>query len=410
MSSKNFAAIFPLFLVIFLDGMGISILFPILNEIIMSPAESILPFNTSLNAREIYYTITLSAFFLCWFFGTAIVSDLSDKIGRKKALLICLAGSMLGYVFVALAVIFKSFTLLLLGRVIDGFTLGSQPIAQAAIMDISTRETKARNLSWIMLAASLGFVFGPLAGGVLADKNLISWFNPAIPMDFAALLSLLNIIFLIFAFKDTRPGTGQWKLNFKYAITIFVDAFTHESIRKLSIIFLVMVLGWASFFNFIALFLYQRYQLDLLHTALYMALLGLGFGLASAFFTGFFTARFSLYRVMSVGAVLTGLGFLVIALTPLQSIAWVMSTFVGASGMVTYTVILNIFSNQVDAERQGWVMGITSAVTAFAFSVAAIFEGPVIAVAPAAPMLIAAIGMILSGILLALHHRRETSV
>ncbi|ATN85195.1 hypothetical protein AYO29_01045 [Coxiella burnetii str. Schperling] len=101
---------------------------------------------------------------ICWFFGAAILGDLSDTVGRKKALLVCLIGSFLGYLLSAFAVGIHSLTFLILGRVIAGFTAGSQPIAQAAIVDVSSEAHKARNIGLILLAISLGLSSGPSLG------------------------------------------------------------------------------------------------------------------------------------------------------------------------------------------------------------------------------------------------------
>ncbi|AML48313.1 hypothetical protein AYM02_02945 [Coxiella burnetii] len=88
----------------------------------------------------------------------------------KKGAVGCLIGSFLGYLLSAFAVGIHSLTFLILGRVIAGFTAGSQPIAQAAIVDVSSEAHKARNIGLILLAISLGFIIGPIIGGVLSDS------------------------------------------------------------------------------------------------------------------------------------------------------------------------------------------------------------------------------------------------
>ena len=84
---------------------------------------------------------------LCWFFGSSLLGDLSDQVGRKKSLSICLIGSFLGYICAALSVSIGSMALMFFGRIVAGFTAGSQPIAQAAIIDSSEEAHKARNIS-----------------------------------------------------------------------------------------------------------------------------------------------------------------------------------------------------------------------------------------------------------------------
>jgi MFS family permease len=107
----------------------------------------------------------IGAFFFAWFLGAAYISKLSDMIGRKKGIQICLAGGFLGYGLTILSLYTNSFWLLLIGRVVTGFTNGNQPIAQAAMIDMSARDDeRTRNLGYIVAAASLGLVAGFSAG------------------------------------------------------------------------------------------------------------------------------------------------------------------------------------------------------------------------------------------------------
>src|SRR3989338_9044223 len=147
---KFIIAAFPLLLVLFIDGMGLGLVFPILNSMIMDPHSTVVSAHLSPNMRNLIFGSTIGVFMLCWFFGAAFLGDLSDQIGRKKSLMICLLGSSVGYILSILAVIFGSYALLIIGRIIAGFTAGSQPIAQAAIVDISKPGHKARNLGLIL--------------------------------------------------------------------------------------------------------------------------------------------------------------------------------------------------------------------------------------------------------------------
>ena len=216
MQSKPFFVLAgPLLLVLFIDGMGLGLVIPVLNGLIFDPNSQFLPANDfSPLMHNVIYGAIISIFMLCWFFGAAVLGDLSDQIGRKKSLIICLLGAFLSYLLSAWAVNASSLTLLLLGRVIAGVTSGSQPIAQAAIIDLSTPETKARNLGFILLSLSLGFIFGPLFGGLLSDKNISPYFNFATPFYFATLISFINIVFLYLFFNETFVSkTTTLKIN-----------------------------------------------------------------------------------------------------------------------------------------------------------------------------------------------------
>ena len=89
MKKGSLAAMVPLFLVLAIDSMGLGILFPILSAMIIDPSSTFLATTTPNLMREFYYGAIIGIYMIAWFFGSAILGDLSDIIGRKKALLIC---------------------------------------------------------------------------------------------------------------------------------------------------------------------------------------------------------------------------------------------------------------------------------------------------------------------------------
>lgn len=154
-----------LFLVLFIDGMGQGILFPILIRDLTNPESVVLTASQSMVFRNSLYGIVLGVFFFCWFIGAPILGDLSDYVGRRGALMICLWGTLIGYVFSSFAFIVHIVLLLIIGRIIDGITAGDQPIAQAAAVDVSEEKTKTKNIGYVLLFLTLGIVCGPLIGG-----------------------------------------------------------------------------------------------------------------------------------------------------------------------------------------------------------------------------------------------------
>ena len=109
-------------------------------------------------------------------------------IGRKRGIQICLAGAFLGNGLTIVSLFTNSYWLLLIGRVVTGFTNGNQPIAQAAMIDLSTSdEEKTRNLGLIVAAASIGLVAGPILGGVLSDPVVLGSYA-TLKLPFTSLL------------------------------------------------------------------------------------------------------------------------------------------------------------------------------------------------------------------------------
>ena len=82
MKNKFFIKAAPLFFVIAIDSMGLGILFPILSSMIIDVHSQFLPAATSLFNRELLYGMIIGIYMLCWFFGAAMLGDLSDIVGR----------------------------------------------------------------------------------------------------------------------------------------------------------------------------------------------------------------------------------------------------------------------------------------------------------------------------------------
>ncbi|KTC78239.1 MFS transporter [Legionella brunensis] len=404
--AKSLKSILPLFLVLFIDGMGLGLLFPILNTILVEPDSGFLSASTSLGLRDFYYGLTIGIFMICWFFGAAILGDLSDNVGRKKSLMICLIGSFLGYSLSAIAILLHSFWLLILGRIIAGFTSGSQPIAQAAIVDVSTEEYKARNIGLILLAVSLGFVFGPIFGGLLSDSHLVSWFGFQTPLYFAAFLSLINALLLQWSFAETFTKAHD-KINIKWhhAINIFISAFKHPSIEKYSLVLLVMIFGWSNYFSFISLYLFQTYHYSALENSFFLAVMGLGFSIGCGYIVNYCTKRYPYDSIVIVGLLLTAANVFLTLVIPVQWVAWVATLLIGMSLSVAYSVLLTIFSNQVSENEQGWVMGVTGSIMALCFGLTSIFTGVIAHVGAVLPMLLATLGLVGSAGILAIVKR-----
>jgi len=93
----------PLFLVITIDSVGLGILFPTLSAMLIGHHSHFLSLNASNFFREFICGIIIGIYMIAWFFGSAMLGDLSDIIGRKKSLIICLIGAAIGYFISAVA-------------------------------------------------------------------------------------------------------------------------------------------------------------------------------------------------------------------------------------------------------------------------------------------------------------------
>lgn len=389
---SDLSAIVPLFLVLFIDAIGLGIIFPILNPLYLSQ-DGILPHATSVEMRNFLYGLTLCMFPIAMFFGTPIFGDLSDQIGRKKILLICLVGVGVSYIFSGVAVALKSVTLLLASRFVAGIFAGSQATAQAAAVDVSAKDKKAENISWILLPASLGFIAGPIVGGIFSDSAIESWFSYSTPLFIAGILAILNAIFLYFGFHETHITKGKVVIKFSRAIEVFAAAFRQKSIRTLSIVFLVFELAWSLYFQAISLYLVESYGYSASFIGGFMSFLGLGFALGFVYAIHMLLKYFKGISIVLASCFVVTIFLFITAITNHVIYIWIVGLPIAITMAVSYSLILSFYSNLADSEHQGWVMGISNAIIAVAWGVSAILTGILQNVLPNFPIYTAAVLM-----------------
>jgi MFS transporter, DHA1 family, tetracycline resistance protein len=369
---NKFMILAPLFLVLVIDTMGAGIIFPILGPLFMTPSESILPLATSENMRQFWYGATLTSWALLMFIGAPFLGDLSDRIGRKKVLVLCLVGDALGFVLSGIGIQSALVSLVIIGRLVSGFFSGSQSIAQAVIADISSAKDKIHNMSWIIFANCVGFIIGPIAGGYLADAGVVSWFTYSTPFYVAGVLALLNGFMLLYTLVESYQPDNKAPINFVKGLLVFTDAFTNKKVRWHSVALFLIEFTWTIFFVYAPIFVLQMYHYDNLKIAQYMSYLGVLFAISLTVGIKLFTRYLSLTAIVNVNMIAMGLGLILMATGDSEWQFWVYSIPVAVACSVAYSVLITMCSNRVSHDEQGWVMGVIGAVVAAAFSVGAI--------------------------------------
>lgn len=391
----------PLFLIIFIDSMGLGLVFPIMTSLIMSSESHFLSANAPVFWRNFVYGFIVSIFMLCWFFGAAFLGDLSDKIGRKKSMLICLFGASFGYLISAIGVNFESISLLLLGRMIAGLTAGSQAIAQAAVVDISTEQERTQNIGLIIFFSSLGFVLGPLVGGFFSNNNIVSWFNFATPLYFAAFISFINIILLVWLYQEKFvPPVNTAKIKWHRAIDIFVSAFKNEKVRDMSVILFVAMLAWPSFYIYIGAYLLRDFEFSNMQISVYLSLLAIGFAIGTTALIRFFNAYFEPKKAVFYALIVCIICSFITFVSTNVILIWMSIIPLSAMMGVISTLIISIMSSQVSSEHQGWIMGVSNAVASLGFGLSGLIESFFLDIRVSIPILLAAVGFFMAAIMM----------
>lgn len=402
-----FSAIFALACVIFIDALGIAVMFPLINPLFMDSNTGILPASASIELRHFYYGATLAIYPLATLFSAPVLGDMSDTIGRKKVLIISLAGAFFSYLLNAGAVPLKSPALFLIGRLIGGLTAGSQPIAQAAIIDISHPEHKAHNLSIMICAMSFGWIGGPLLGGFLTDSSIVSWFNPAVALLFAAGLSLVNLFILQFSFRETlREKKRLAKLQLHKGPVEFVMAFKLKNIRMLSVIFMVWQIGWVFYFGYVSLFLNTSFTLSAHAIGVFLAFMAVGFAIPSFGLIKTASKYLKIEHAAASALGISGIVFLLTCITTSHNyVLWPIAVIVGLSVGSAFSYFFAIFSDRVSLSEQGRIMGITMTISSVAWVFASFFGSFIANAGVQIPLIVGGVFMLIGSIFTFLYKR-----
>lgn len=394
---------------IFLDVLGVGILLPIIPQLLANPHSSyyLLPAGWTFKGGLILLGWLTAIYPLMQFISTPILGQLSDRYGRKKILGFSIAGTALGYVLFAVGIITRNLPLLFFARAFDGITGGNLSVAQAVIADVTPPKDRTKNFALIGAAFGIGFVMGPYIGAKLATPNLSffglfhtpHWFNPATPFWFTAILSMINVLLVLFLLPETHKHMQNVKIKASQSVRNIVKAATYPGLR---VVFPSIFLFWGgfSFFQtFFTVLLIQKLHFSASNIGDYFAYVGIWIAFTQAAITPAVAKRFKDYQVLRISMIAVGTGLLanlwahntaqLLLVTPLFAI-FVGQTIANSTALV---------SKSVGPKIQGEVLGINFSVQALAQAIPAALSGYLAVIGVSTPVVVGA-GLIIFGGLL----------
>lgn len=358
----------PCLFAIIIDAMGFGLVYPVMTAIFMNAHDNILPLGTSNALRNFYLGLSFLLYPLCMFFGSSIMADLSDHFGRKKILSLCMLMIGVSFLLMGLGAAWSSLWLLMIGRGLSGLMAGSQPIAQAMIGDISTEDNKARNMGFVTFSYCAGLVVGPLLGGVLSDKGLVSFFSTAVPFYIACVLSFIACIWVFASLQDSFTPNPNHRISLTRPVELFVEAFQDKHIRFLSLIFLVMQIGWSLYFQYIVVHMRTAFHYNNWQMGTFNSMLGVGFAIGLLILLPRMSRVYKTFKLTLIGYLVTGVFIVVCALCPFPIPQWVLAIIIACYQILAFTGTLTLFSDHASADKQGWAMGVANAMIALSWT------------------------------------------
>jgi DHA1 family tetracycline resistance protein-like MFS transporter len=353
-----------IFVVVFIDVLGIGIALPVLPLLVGE-------FTASRELQSYWYGALVITYGVMQFFCAPLLGALSDRFGRRPTLLWSLLGLGAHFLLLALA---PSLAWMFVARVLGGTAGASFTVANAYASDVTTSDRRAAAFGLVGAAFGLGFIFGPMVGGLLGSIDL------RLPFYAAAALSLVNATYGYFVVPESLPAERRRAFSIARAnpLAALSTLVRHREIGSLVIVFALIVLA----------------QLILQVTWVLYTNFRFGWGTRE---NGFALFCVGLVATVVQGALLKGLlkrfGEVKLALTGLAvgTVAY-LCYGLAQHGWMMYAIIVGNFlsfaagpalqavvSNAVDPTEQGVTMGALNSIQSIMFVVAPAIGTPLLA-------------------------------
>lgn len=379
-------------LIVLISFIGSSIAYPILPPLFLQSTDQlIISPEWSETSRRILLGFTLAIFPLGQFIGSPILGRNSDVYGRKKILIISLTGSLVGYVLTVLSFWANSFWLLLFSRFLTGFMEGTFAVTRAYASEL-TSINKFVSFGRINSMAGIGYIIGPIIGGLLSNPHLASWFSWSFPFTVAALASIstLGLVWLKLPEHKT-PGIIQKEsiLGQLNIIRQFKRLFQHHPyLIPLLIISTLFTFAVDMFYEFGPVFLAGKWHMSPSMIALYNAALSAALALGASWLPRHLSKHLPVHKIITLAMLVTALIFAAMIVFQYPIFMFLLFALIGFSiTSVTTTMTIHI-SNMSHSTIQGEVMGVQLSLRTLGDAIICIFGGLLIVLSIISPLIL----------------------
>ena len=372
-SKLNLVSVYLTYLI---DMLGWSIIFPIFAPFFLDPDNVVFSSDVSLATRTMFLGLFLMSFSLGQFLGAPIIGEYGDRRGRRKALILSVFFMFIGMSLSAWSMMERNLPLLFAGRMISGIFASSTSICLACITDFSTDDkTKVKYFGYLSVIGGLSFVLGAFWGGKLSDSTIDPNFNPSLPLWIASGMTLANLFFVLFAFRETAIFDPSVKYDFFESFKNIRIALKTEKIKKIYIIYFLFLFAWTTLFQFIPVLMIDLFSFtnsDIGDLALFM---GICWIIGSGYLNQLLILHFSSLRILEFCLICFTI-FCTLLIFPIEiySVTGLLGLCVILGG-VGWPICTGLISSAAPQEIQGKVLGMSQSIQSLAMAVAPAIGG-----------------------------------
>jgi DHA1 family tetracycline resistance protein-like MFS transporter len=332
-----------------LDAAGIGLVFPILPALLKDVTQT--------ENVASYIGVMTALYAAMQFVFAPVLGSLSDRLGRRPVLIVSLAGAAINYLLLAFA---GNIWLLLIGRAIAGLTSANVSVASAYITDVSSEDTRARRFGLLNAMFGMGFIIGPVLGGMLGDY----WLR--LPFIAAAALNTCNLLLALVILPESRkPSREKIDLAALNPLRPLRWVFSLKSLWPIVFIFFVFSASGEAYGTCWSLWGADAFHWNGLWIGLSLGAFGICQTLSQAFLPGP-AARLLGER----GAILTGVasGCLALTVMAFAGEGWMIFAImpIFALGGIGAPALQSLATRQVDENRQGQFQGVLASTVSLA--------------------------------------------
>jgi len=390
-------------LVVLIDLAAIGLIVPVLPALVGS-------FTGSTEEQTFWFGAILFSFGIANFFGSPILGALSDRYGRRPVLLLGFCGLALNFFATALA---TELWVLVVVRLFGGAMQANAAVANAYVADISPPEKRAKRFGALGAMVGLGFIIGPVMGGLLGSIDL------RLPFYVAGGLAMLNLVYGYFVLPESLPPDRRRPFIWRTANPVS----TFRQLTQLTgvgmLVAVIACCGLAQFVLHMSWVLYCTFKFGWgpMQNGWSLAMVGVISVIVQGILLGRLLKRFDSRRLAVFGLASSTIAYV---LWGAASEGWMMYAIIVVNGLgfAVAACIQSIISSAAKTHNQGQTMGAVNSLNSLMTVIAPLISTPLLGMVShlpqgdwriGAPMYFCALLQAAALVLAYVHFRRERS-
>lgn len=319
-----------LFSVVVLDLIGFGVVMPIL------------PFYAQqFGANATVLGLLLTSYSAMQFIFSSLWGKLSDRIGRKKVLLLTILGSAFSLALLGMA---NSLFMLFVGRILSGIFAANISVASAYVTDVTTEENRAKGMGMIGAAFGVGFLLGPALGGVLSKNGY------HLPLLVASGLSGLNCLYAFFRLPEPAH-------HHKVEERIKTSLLSNKAILKICLAYFVFTLGVTQLESTFAFFMKDRFAFDAMHVAYILAMMALIMIAIQGGLIRTLSQKYGENLLLVSGSLILSVAFFFVPKSPSVALLLLPLSLASVGRGISQPALMSLVSKKSPHHMRGSVMG-----------------------------------------------------